>query len=92
MAANLAQRLPPPDGELLSDDLLDRFLAYVADEGLDALPGAGGGDPRADRRQERHPQHADRLGQVAGRDGVLHFNALAEGKNVASTRARSRRW
>ena len=33
-----------------------------------ALPGAGRGDPRAGRRQERHPQHADRLGQVAGRD------------------------
>ena len=33
------------------------------------LPGAGRGDPRAARRQERHPEHADRLRQVARRVG-----------------------
>ena len=37
-AAPLAARLPPPDGELSSDDLLDRFLAYVADQGLTLYP------------------------------------------------------
>jgi superfamily II RNA helicase len=36
--APLAARLPPPEGELLSTDLLDRFLAYVADRGLELYP------------------------------------------------------
>ncbi len=34
-------------------------------QGADALPGSGRGDSRAAGREERHPQHADRLGQVA---------------------------
>jgi superfamily II RNA helicase len=36
--APLASRLPPPDGELRSEDLLDRFLAYAADKGLELYP------------------------------------------------------
>src|SRR5262245_639704 len=36
--APLAARLPPPDGELLSSDLLDRFLDYVADKGMELYP------------------------------------------------------
>ncbi len=36
--APLADRLPPPDGELLSDDLLERFLDYVADKRLSLYP------------------------------------------------------
>ncbi len=35
----------------------------------DTLPRAGGGHAGAARRQERHPQHADRLGEVARRVG-----------------------
>lgn len=34
----LAARLPPPEGELSSDDLLNRFLAYVEDKGLSLYP------------------------------------------------------
>ena len=35
--------------------------------GAGAVPGAGGGDPRAAGRQPRDPRHADGVGQVAGR-------------------------
>jgi hypothetical protein len=56
-----------------------------------ALPRAGGGHPRALRRQERHPQHAHRVGQVAGRAG-----GALEGRGrwgpLVSTRRPSRRW
>ncbi len=34
----LAERLPPPEGELSSDDLLERFLAYAADKHLTLYP------------------------------------------------------
>ncbi len=37
-SAPLAARLPPPEGEISSSDLLDRFLAYVADKGLELYP------------------------------------------------------
>jgi superfamily II RNA helicase len=36
--APLAERLPPPEGELSSDDLLERFLEYVADKRLTLYP------------------------------------------------------
>ena len=36
--ALLAERLPPPEGELSSDDLPERFLAYVADKNLTLYP------------------------------------------------------
>jgi superfamily II RNA helicase len=37
-SAPLAARLPPPEGEIFSSDLLDRFLAYCADKGLELYP------------------------------------------------------
>ena len=37
--------------------------------GPGALPAPGRGGPRAARRQQRHPGHADRVGEVAGGDG-----------------------
>jgi len=36
--ASLAAKLPPPDGELLSEDLLDRFLAWAGERGLELYP------------------------------------------------------
>ncbi len=36
--APLAARLPPETGEVFSDDLLDRFLSYVADGGFELYP------------------------------------------------------
>ncbi len=36
--APLAERLPPPEGELSSDDLLERFLAYAAEKNLTLYP------------------------------------------------------
>jgi len=77
--APLASRLPPPDGELLSDDLLDRFLAYVAEKGLELYPA----------------QEEALLELVSGKNVILatptgsgkslvaaflHFVAVAEGK------------
>ena len=46
------------------------------------LPGPGRGDPRAARRQERHPEHADRLRQVARRvrDALRLARARAAGR------------
>jgi superfamily II RNA helicase len=78
-SAPLAARLPPPEGEILSDDLLDRFLAYVADKGLELYPA----------------QEEALLELVAGKNVILatptgsgkslvaaflHFIAVAEGK------------
>ena len=69
----------PETGELLSDDLLDRFLAYVADKGLELYPA----------------QEEAILELVAGKNVILatptgsgkslvaaflHFVAVAEGK------------
>jgi superfamily II RNA helicase len=77
--APLASRLPPPDRELLSEDLLDRFLEYVADKGLTLYPA----------------QEEALLELVAGKNVILatptgsgkslvaaflHFIAVAEGK------------
>jgi superfamily II RNA helicase len=77
--APLAARLPPPEGELLSDDLLDRFLEYVADKGLSLYPA----------------QEEALLELVSGKNVILgtptgsgkslvaaflHFVAVAEGK------------
>ena len=70
MSVSLANLLPDPLPEPSNDVLLDRFLEYTAGEAPRPLSGAGGGDPRAVRRQERHPQHADRFGQIAGGVGA----------------------
>ena len=82
--APLADRLPPPDAELLSDDLLDRFLGYVADQGLELYPA----------------QEEALLELVAGKNVILstptgsgkslvalfsHFIAIAEGKKAYYT-------
>ena len=92
MTGPLYALLPPADEtDADSDVLLGRFLDYVTGKGLDALSGPGGGDPRAARGQERHPEHADRLGQVAGRvrDACSRRWRAA---SAPSTPARSRRW
>ncbi|MFO0760838.1 MAG: DUF3516 domain-containing protein [Byssovorax sp.] len=75
----LASFLPPPEGELLSDDLLQRFLDYAADKRLDLYPA----------------QEEALLELVGGKNVILatptgsgkslvasflHFVALAEGK------------
>ena len=65
MAAPLFELLPA--GEASSDDLLDRFPRLRRPAGPDPLSRAGGGDPGAARGPARHPEHPDRLGQVAGR-------------------------
>jgi superfamily II RNA helicase len=77
--APLAAHLPPSTGELLSDDLLDRFLAYVAERGLTLYPA----------------QEEALLELVGGKNLILatptgsgkslvaaflHFIAIAEGK------------
>jgi superfamily II RNA helicase len=77
--APLAAHLPPPSGELLSDDLLDRFLAYVGEKGLTLYPA----------------QEEALLELVSGKNVILatptgsgkslvaaflHFVAVAEGK------------
>ena len=77
--APLAQHLPPPDGELLSDDLLERFLAYAAEKQLTLYPA----------------QEEALLELVSGKNVILstptgsgkslvalflHFVAVAEGK------------
>lgn len=78
-SAPLAQRLPPPEGEILSDDLLERFLDYVASKGLSLYPA----------------QEEALLELVSGKNVILgtptgsgkslvaafaHFVAVAEGK------------
>jgi superfamily II RNA helicase len=75
----LLRHLPPPEGELLSSDLLDRFLAYVAEIGLELYPA----------------QEEALLELVGGKNVILstptgsgkslvaaamHFIAMAEGK------------
>jgi superfamily II RNA helicase len=77
--AALADRLPPREGELLSDDLLDRFLDYVAETRISLYPA----------------QEEALLELVAGKNVILttptgsgkslvaafvHFVAVAEGK------------
>src|SRR4051812_36789648 len=77
--APLADRLPPPEGEISSDDLLERFLAYVADKELGLYPA----------------QEEALLELVGGKNVILstptgsgkslvaaflHFIAIAEGK------------
>ena len=77
--ASLAARLPPPDGELRSDDLLDRFLAWAAEKGFELYPA----------------QEEAILELVSGKNVILstptgsgkslvaaflHFVAVAEGK------------
>ena len=77
--APLAERLPPPEGEVLSDDLLERFLAYAADKQLTLYPA----------------QEEALLELVSGKNVILstptgsgkslvalflHFIAVAEGK------------
>jgi superfamily II RNA helicase len=79
MSHHLADHLPPPDGELLSDDLLERFLAYVAEKKLELYPA----------------QEEALLELVSGKNVILatptgsgkslvasflHFVAVAEGK------------
>ena len=54
--ARRLDELPPRAEEVTGDELLDRFLAYVAEQGPHALSGAGGGAPRARRREERDPR------------------------------------
>ena len=66
MAGPLHDLLPAED-EAGPDELLGRFLDYVAGQGPHPLPGAGRSGPRALRGPERHPQHPHRLGEVAGR-------------------------
>jgi len=77
--APLAHHLPPPEGELSSDDLLERFLAYVAEKQLTLYPA----------------QEEALLELVSGKNVILstptgsgkslvalflHFVAVAEGK------------
>lgn len=77
--APLAARLPPPEGEILSSDLLDRFIDYCADKGLELYPA----------------QEEALLELVGGKNVILatptgsgkslvaaflHFVAVAEGK------------
>src|SRR3954469_14379807 len=77
--APLAERLPPPDGELLSDDLLERFLEYAESRRLSLYPA----------------QEEALLELVGGKNVILatptgsgkslvaaflHFIAVAEGK------------
>ncbi|MFT3775968.1 MAG: DUF3516 domain-containing protein [Minicystis sp.] len=77
--APLAARLPPPDGDIFSSDLLDRFIDYVADKGLELYPA----------------QEEALLELVGGKNVILatptgsgkslvaaflHFVAVAEGK------------
>ncbi len=79
MSHHLANHLPPPDGELLSDDLLERFLAYCAEKKLSLYPA----------------QEEALLELVSGKNVILatptgsgkslvasflHFIAVAEGK------------
>ena len=66
MAGPLYDLLPPGDsaGQRRAARALPRLRRR---QGPHALPGAGGGDPRALRGQERHPEHAHRLGEVARR-------------------------
>jgi superfamily II RNA helicase len=79
MRAPLAAHLPPTTGEIRSDDLLDRFLAYVAEKGLELYPA----------------QEEALLELLAGKNVILstptgsgkslvaaflHFVAVAEGK------------
>ncbi len=79
MSHHLASHLPPPDGELLSDDLLERFLAYCAEKKLSLYPA----------------QEEALLELVSGKNVILatptgsgkslvasflHFIAVAEGK------------
>ncbi|HVY45441.1 MAG TPA: DEAD/DEAH box helicase, partial [Minicystis sp.] len=75
----LLSHLPPPEGELRSDDLLARFLAYVEEKGLELYPA----------------QEEAILELIGGKNVVLstptgsgkslvasalHFVAMAEGK------------
>ena len=87
--------LPPPAAARRrpagSDELLGRFLDYVAGKGLDALPGPGGGDPRAVRGQERHPEHADRL-RASRWSPPPCTSPRSPTAGAPSTPARSRRW
>jgi superfamily II RNA helicase len=79
MSRTLADHLPPPEGELLSDDLLERFLAYAEGKRLELYPA----------------QEEALLELVSGKNVILatptgsgkslvasflHFIAVAEGK------------
>ncbi|MEO7328247.1 MAG: DUF3516 domain-containing protein, partial [Minicystis sp.] len=84
MSHPLADHLPPPDGALLSDDLLERFLAYCAEKKLTLYPA----------------QEEALLELVSGKNVILatptgsgkslvasflHFIAVAEGKKTYYT-------
>ena len=85
MSVSLADLLPDASWDPSSDVLLDRFLQYTHRQAPHALPGAGRGDPRAARGQERHPEHADRLRQIAGRVGDASSRRSRAGQRAVYT-------
>ena len=71
MAATLYDLLPR-DEVISNDVLLGRFLEYAEGQAAHALSRAGIGHPRVVRGEERHSEHAHRLGQIArGRGAAL---------------------
>ena len=50
------------------DAVFDAFAAWAKGLGLEPVPAPGGGAHRGRLRVERHPEHADRLGQEPRRD------------------------
>jgi hypothetical protein len=65
--APLHDSLPP--GDASSDELLGRFLDYVAGKGLSLYPAQEEAILALFEGQNVIPEHADRIGEVAGRLG-----------------------
>ena len=77
--APLAARLPPPEGEIFSSDLLDRFIDYCTEKGLELYPA------QEEALLELSAGKSVILSTPTGSGkslvaAFLHFVAVAEGK------------